>query len=250
MCRLELFQQAEPLAEIGRKDPIIESHDEGELPVENDEQLLQIANIIHGTETSNNIEALMDPLFDVDFVQFMGRSPLKYIKKLSQLNVVRHSQRVATNFVSGGSRDEPSRFKLPCPNAVHGCEKLWDTDEQARVHLAFCKSVSAEAHAAAQDNLQAVAAKKTWFCDKCSKSYSTKGALKSHQITHTIGFQRSAKQKTASLRRSSSHHRAMQHTSLMSTLGIHVLAPLVAVRIRTRYSRAVDPSSITSADTD
>ena len=186
---------------------LAEASDEQALPTEKDHQLLEVADFIHGTESSlsssENMQALMDPVMegagmenvfevvqinDTDFKQLMSLPLMQFIEKLSRINIVRHSQAVAMYMIAGGSRDEPTRFKIPCANAKFGCTELWETDPQLKQHLIFCKSTSVEAHAseqARQADLAAIHASRRWVCDECEKSYSTKGALAIHKKDHS-----------------------------------------------------------------
>jgi hypothetical protein len=144
----------------------VEPHDESMDPDPRDnEQLAQLAGIIHGAVPSEEMEAIMDPLFENEdkcdnLKLFTEVSSLEFIKKMSQINIVCH-QSVALHTVTGGSRDEPSRFLYSYPNAVHGCEKVMETTEQVRVHIIYCKSTSPEAHAIEQRRADTLNAKKT-----------------------------------------------------------------------------------------
>lgn len=105
-----------------------------------DTQVLNLADIIHGTQMVSSmpgVEDLADPLYSDDEATLSttpdlltSLSPTDFIIRYSKINIVRHSQSVARSVDRGGSRDEPNRFKLPCPNAVHGCSKVLETDVQ------------------------------------------------------------------------------------------------------------------------
>jgi hypothetical protein len=188
-------------------DNLAEASDGQALPAEDDHQLLEVADFIHGTQSllssSEDMQALMDPVMeaagienvfevvqtnDADFKQLMLMPPIRFMERLSRINIVRHSQAVAMHMLVGGSRDEPTRFKIPCANAMYGCTKLWETDEQLRQHLIFCKSTSVEAHASEEARAAEIAAKKVsggWVCDECGKSFASKGTLILHKKDHS-----------------------------------------------------------------
>jgi hypothetical protein len=170
----------------------VEPYDESMGPDPRDSaQLAQLASIIHGAVPSEEMEAFMDPLLEnedkCDKLKLITEvSSLEFIKKMSQINIVCHQSGASyTDTVTGGSRDEPSRFLYSCPNAVHGCENVMERTEQVRLHMIYCKSTSPEAHAAEQRRVEALDAKRTWVCDECGKSYGTKRALTNHQSVHT-----------------------------------------------------------------
>jgi len=107
-----------------------------------DPQLSDVAGLVHGIGMASSIpgiEDLVDPLqyddqatLSTETDPLTSLSPNDFIFKFSKINVVYHSQPTAYNVDRGGSREEPHRFKKPCPNAVNGCSKLLETDEQIR----------------------------------------------------------------------------------------------------------------------
>jgi hypothetical protein len=105
------------------------------------------------------IEALFDPVHDeialggtASKSAVLTQDTMVFIDKLSMINVVRHSQTTANHVVTGGSRDELSRFQIPCSNHKLGCSKTFGRDETLRVHLLHCKFKSIDSVQSATDH--------------------------------------------------------------------------------------------------
>ena len=93
--------------------------DDQALPDEDDHQLLEIADIVNGTQSLlslDNMKALLDPVFkdvgtgnifeavqanNADFEQFMGLPHIQFLERLSRINVVRHSHNFAMHMPVG-----------------------------------------------------------------------------------------------------------------------------------------------------
>ncbi|KAI9695795.1 MAG: hypothetical protein M1836_006061 [Candelina mexicana] len=157
-----------------------------------DPVLLEMADIIHGASEQSNtkdIEALVDPLNDDQQARaiegpelLLQQAPLDFITMFAKINVVRFQQST-DNLVRGGSRDEPSRWKVTCDNAQFGCDQTFERDAALQQHMMSCKSTSAEAHQAAKGYESTVRTKK-FVCEECGACCSTKGALKTHMNSH------------------------------------------------------------------
>jgi hypothetical protein len=162
-----------------------------------DQPLLNVVDLVHGigmVSSMPGIEGLVDPLqyddqatLHTETDLLTSLSPNDFIDKLSKLNIVHSTQPAAKHVERGGSREEPHRFKKPCLNAAHGCTKLFETDEQVRVHMLYCKSTSVADHEAAEKYV-ATKLTKSFICKVCGAGCSSKGALQVHERSHDTSW--------------------------------------------------------------
>jgi len=151
-----------------------------------DAQMQAVDLIISGAGVKDPEEfalALMSEDTDTK-ASLLTSEPYDFIDTFSRINVVRSLKSLdKTSFlIRGGSRDEPSRFKFPCPNAVFGCTATSYSEQELGFHVQICTLTSHEKY----EELLAAEQSKKHVCDRegCKSRFATKGELNRHKKEH------------------------------------------------------------------
>ena len=150
-----------------------------------DASTMAIGDIVMGHNNDDNEKAvdialLCDPL-DNGLAKELTLPPQQFVAFFAQINVVRSSSSNGGRIpfpVTGGSRAEPVRFRYPCKNAIHGCEKTSTTNQGKVDHELVCTLVSYEA---GQEHRRKQAMR-TLVCTMpgCTETFPSKDALYLH----------------------------------------------------------------------
>lgn len=103
-----------------------------------------------------------------------------FIDFFSRMNEVRIESWKSRTHGRGCSPSPPTRFKVPCPNAKHGCPARFSRSSTATSHLVRCRYTSDEAAAAAAEDNAIRKASCPHKCLQCKVAFKTPSQLDGH----------------------------------------------------------------------
>jgi hypothetical protein len=167
--------------------------DTDEEQVEDEAGAMRLASSIEGLLTGqanvNLSEALemfdppCNPALNNAVPSCLILEPMEFIDYFSKIIII-ESAATPTNQVSGGSRDEWSRFQHRCPNHIFGCPYTSGAVSYISNHAIICKYISIEAgEELDHKKLTKEAQEKVHKCptEGCGKSFDNPRSLRQHK---------------------------------------------------------------------
>lgn len=157
-----------------------------------DPAILRLSSTMFGGANENSVDEsismlaqLVDPLEDLavlqqDFTESgkcteLVAPPLELIGIFSRINVYCHVGN-AERTARGGSRDDPTQFRMACKNQKAGCNFTTYRRDTLANHELNC-SITPE-------NPPSEPLERKYGCTKCTKSFTTKALRRKHMENH------------------------------------------------------------------